>query len=115
MSGYRQSSFDPSAGGDYGPPLRPFNWVQWTGVGLGVLGVVALVADILGRMGVIPKVVDDPFPFVSLMPIGAVLINSRRQPACLSPETKRRRIIIAAVALVVFAIALGVTIYFEGA
>jgi hypothetical protein len=49
------------------------------------------------------------------MPIGAVLINSRRQPACLSPETKRRRIIIAAVALVVFAIALGVTIYFKGA
>ena len=40
MAGYRdRSTYDPYASPNYSRPLWPYNWVQWTGVGLLVLGL----------------------------------------------------------------------------
>jgi len=92
MAGYRQSSFDPNAAwGEPGPPLRPYNWVQWTGVGMLVFGAVFFTAYLLGRFGIIPKWIDDGIPFVSFMPLGAALINARRDRVVADPEAFRRR------------------------
>ena len=101
MSGYRQPDLDPNAAwGEPGRPLRPFNWVQWTGVGFIVFAAVFLAAYLLGRIGIIPKWIDDGIPFISFMPLGVVLIGSRRQSAACDPEAlKRRRILAIAVAL----------------
>ena len=115
MGSYRESSFDPNAGGFHGPLIRPFNWVQWTGVAIALIGVGFDLVYLGGRAGVIPKLLYEPSIGIALPFIGAALINSRRQPGTLSPETKRQRTIIIAVALAVCAVALGVTIYFKGA
>ncbi|MGN6154885.1 MAG: hypothetical protein ACTHN4_04020 [Sphingomicrobium sp.] len=79
MSGYREHSYDPNAYDRQGPPMRPFNWVQWTGVGFGLLGIALYGAYFAGRAGWIPAALDTPivgFPFLML---GVVLVNSRRQ------------------------------------
>ena len=79
MSGYREYSYDPNAYERQGPPMRPFNWVQWTGVGSGLLGAALYVAYFAGRVGWMPEFLDSPmvgFPFLML---GVVLVNSRRQ------------------------------------
>jgi hypothetical protein len=119
MAGYRESRFDPNAAwGEPGAPLRPFNWVQWTGVGFIGFGAAAIFAWLLGRIGVIPKVIDDFIPFVSFMPLGVVLMNSRRQPAAADPEAlKRRRILLIAVALgaLVLGAAIAILIDTQGA
>ena len=101
MTRYQQGSFDPN-GVDNPAPLRPFTAVQWIGLAILVLGALALLVYILGRTGMIPKVIDDPIPLASLMPLGAVLMNARRQTAPCNPEVlRRRRIIIVILALVI--------------
>ena len=117
MSGYRESSFDPSAGGDYGPPLRPFNGVQWVGVGCVAIGVAVLLATVAGRLGLFAKdAAPDMLPMgTSFAALGTVLINSRRSPGSLTPEIRRRRILIVAAAAAVCAIAAVAVIYFSGA
>ena len=48
MSGYRdRSNFDPNVSSDYGPPMRPYNWVQWTGIGLIALGTLYAIIFLL--------------------------------------------------------------------
>ena len=116
MAGYREHSFDPNAGGDYGPPLRPFNWAQWTGVAFVVIGVTFDLAYLGGRIGIFRKLLDSPSLGVSLPLIGAALINSRRQPGqSLSPETRRQRMLVIAVAFAICILALVAAIYFKGA
>ena len=82
MTGYREHSFDPYAYEQPGPPLKPYNWVQWSGVAIGSVGAALITLNLLGKVGWIPQWVDDPSPasFVLLV-VGMVLINSRRGPA----------------------------------
>jgi peptidoglycan/LPS O-acetylase OafA/YrhL len=80
MSGYREHSYDPNAYERQGPPLRPFNWVQWTGFGLGVLGAAICVYYLLGKSGWVPPI-DSPMPGAILPLLGVSLINSRRRRA----------------------------------
>jgi len=115
MSGYREHGFDPSAGGSYGPPLRPYNWVQWSGVGIAVVGIAIDLLYLGGRAGVSPKYLDSPSVGIALPLIGAVLVNSRRQEVPLSPETKRRNTIILGVTLAVCGIVAATIFYFKGA
>jgi peptidoglycan/LPS O-acetylase OafA/YrhL len=112
---YRESNFDPNAGGDYGPPMRPFNWVQWTGVAFALIGVGIDLAYLGGRAGIIPKFLYEPSIGIALPFIGAALINSRRQPGTLSPETKRQRTVIILVALAVCVAVAATIFYLKGA
>jgi hypothetical protein len=116
VSGYRdRSGFDPMAGGSYGPPLRPYNWVQWTGIAFMGIGILAVGAYILGRTGLLPNRFDDVFPGIMLLGIGSMLINSRRQDVPLTPEARRRNAIIIALALAVSIAVAALVIYFKGA
>lgn len=81
MKGYRQSSFDPSAYEQPGPPLRPFNWVQWAGVAIEVVGVAGWLLWLAGAMGLTPEWIRSPLIFILLGTSGGFLINSRRGPA----------------------------------
>jgi hypothetical protein len=114
---YRQSSFDPSAGGDYGPPLRPYNWVQWTGVGFMGAGFVLLGGYLAARAGWIALDTKDTFVLLgtNLCMCGSILVSSRRQPGTLSPETKRRRSQIILAAAAICALVAADIIYFKGA
>jgi peptidoglycan/LPS O-acetylase OafA/YrhL len=80
MSGYREHSFDPNHWERQGPPIRPYNWAQWTGVGLALLGAVIVLAYLAGRVGWIPEYVESPMPGATLPLLGVALVNSRRQP-----------------------------------
>jgi hypothetical protein len=116
MASYRDSSFDPNAYQRPGPPMRPYNWVQWSGFGLALVGVAVFLAYLAGRAGWIRNPLDSPTPGAGFLLIGSVLINSRRQPG--SGElrsTSRRTLIAIAVALAAFAIALAAVLYFQGA
>jgi hypothetical protein len=117
MSGYRESSFDPNAGSsDNGPPMRPFNWVQWTGVVMGVVGLLGMVAMLAIRLFSHHVTKDDWIPLASTLVIfGSVLVNSRRQPGGLTPETRRKRMVIIAVGLMVFGAALITILVLKGA
>ena len=116
MSGYRdRSGFDPNAGGDYGPPLRPFNWVQWTGVASLFVGAAIMLAYIGGSIGVYRRLLDSPTPGTAFVLIAIPLISSRRERGTLSAETKHRRTIILAAALAVCVAVAAFVIYFKGA
>jgi hypothetical protein len=117
VSGYREhNSFDPNAYQRRGAPLRPFNWVQWTGVGIMIAGALLVAAYMLGRFEVIPLITDDIAPFVMLMPVGSVLIGSRREgvqdPA---PElaAARKRWLLIVVALCTAILGAAVAIQFS--
>ena len=118
MSSYRQHSFDPNAYEEIGAPMRPFNWVQWTGVGIGVLGIALYAVYFAGRLGWTKELLDSPmfgFPFLIL---GVTLVNSRRHPAHdIAPELaaarKRWLIIIVALCFAIFGAA--IAIEFTGA
>ena len=111
MSGYREHSYDPNAYERPGRPLRPFNWVQWTGVGLMILGVVLALAHLAGAIGLIPQLAGkSAAPYTGLPVIGLLLIQSRREPAVdpapeLAPARKRWLIIVAVICIIVLAAA----------
>jgi hypothetical protein len=115
MTGYRQSSFDPNAFEQPGPPLKPYNWVQWTGIGFAAVGVAIILLEWAGKLGLIPRWIDDAgFAPVSLMLIGMVLINSRRAPSTQAGSEQlanNRRILILTVAIC--AVVLGATLVIE--
>ena len=103
MSGYRQHSFDPNAYEQPGPPLKPYNWVQWTGVAIGSVGMVMTTLQVLGQIGWLPQWIDDPSPSsFMLLIIGITLINSRREPSTLAGSEqlqKNRRLLLITVAI----------------
>ena len=103
MSGYRQSSFDPSAWEPQGPPARPYTAVQWVGLVLGSLGVAAFLLETAGRLGLVPRVFaqDSTWIVVLLGCTGMMLLNSRRAPVTpkYREKFKRRRLIAAAAAI----------------
>ena len=116
MSSYREHSFDPNGGSTDSRPMRPFNWVQWIGAGLVVAGVAVIVGAFLSRLGwVAPEVHDWLTSGTAFCVLGTVLINSRRESISLTSESKRRRLIIVAVALAVCALTAAIIFYFKGA
>ena len=114
MSSYREHSFDPNAYQEQGRPMRPYNWVQWAGVGLGVLGLVLYAVYFAGRFGWTNELLDTPmFGFASLM-FGVVLINSRRHPAHdVAPELAAARKHWLIIILAICALIIGAAIVFE--
>lgn len=106
MTGYREQRFDPN-GVDGSPPL-PFTATQWFGAVLVVLGALAIVVSLLGRLGVTPKFLDDPIPFVALAPVGAALLNARRRTSPFDPQVLRTRRIMAIV--LALAVAIGAAV-----
>ena len=117
MSGYRDtSSFDPNAYQRLGPPIRPYNWVQWSGVGMGCVGVAIALAYLAGRAGWIAQSLESPTPGIGFLMIGSILINSRRQTLPGEVRTPNRRLLVlVATALVAFAVGLSAILYFQGA
>ena len=116
MIGYRESSFDPYAYERPGPPLRPYNWVQWTGFALGCVGMAIAFAYLAGRAGWIGQPFESPVPSIGFLMLGIVLINSRRQPGSGATRTTSRRTLIGiAFALTAFAFALAAALYSKGA
>ena len=79
MSGYREHSFDPYAYEQPGRPLRPFNWVQWTGVAFEILGLGLFLVQIAAQLGWIKPFFGTGLGFAAMI-IGLTLINSRREP-----------------------------------
>jgi len=116
---YRQSNYDPNWGWEQaGPPVRPFNWVQWLGVAFGVLGIALYAAYFAGRAGWMPELLDSPTLGFPLFAAAIVLINSRRHPAHdpapeLAAARKRWLIVIALICAVVLGAA--AVIEFSGA
>ena len=113
MAGYRESTFDPYGKTNYGRPLRPFNWVQWTGVALELLGAAVYVAFILSAFGWTRKLLDSPIYGVAPLFLGITLINSRREertdPA---PELAAARRKWLAIVVAICAVILGIAAIF---
>ena len=93
MAGYRDTSnYDPYASPRYGKPLRPYTWVQWTGVALMAIGIALDVAYFAGRLGWLWKPMDAPMLALPPLFLGVSLINSRREEVPdLAPELAAAR------------------------
>ena len=118
MSGYRQSSFDPAAFAEPGPPLRPYNWVQRLGMALAVVGTLMTVARAAGDFGWIEPMPILSFPGTIPLLVGVLLVNSRRGPSTdITPKRAAARKRAHVVILAVSALFLGaaVLIAFSGA
>lgn len=113
MTGYREHSFDPYGSPNYGRPLRPFNWVQWTGVGFELVGVATYVAFIFGAFGWTRQLFSTPAFGMAPLFLGISLINSRREertdPA---PELAAARRKWLAIVVAVCAVILGIATIF---
>ena len=109
MSGYRDNSnFDPYAYPRYGKPLRPYNWVQWTGVAMAMLGVAGYLFYAADRLGWLSLGWRNPGPLFALPLIGVSLVNSRREVLPdLAPELAAQRKRMLIIVSVVCAIILG--------
>jgi hypothetical protein len=119
VSAYRQSSFDPNAYERPGPPLKPFNWVQWSGVAVMIAGGALLLASLLGLIGWVPQWMKEfsPAP-IMLMVIGMFLINSRRHPGTeiVGSEqlAQNRRVLLITVAICAAILGAALVIEFSG-
>ena len=106
MSGYRDTSnYEPYATTNYGRPLRPYNWVQWTGVGLVAIGLAIDALYFAGRLGW-TKAIATPTYAVAPLILGVTLINSRRAEVHdfapeLAGQRKRWLIVITLICVVV--------------
>ena len=112
MGGYREDSFNLNAGSEPGRPVRPYNWVQWSGVAVALVGIGIDLVYLAGRAGIGPKLLDSPSVGIALPLLGAALINTRRERGPPSdPEAlKRRRTLAFTVAAAAFAVGLVVAI-----
>ena len=87
---YRQISYDPLASIP-GRARRPFNWVQWLGVGIEALAVAWLLLFAASEFGWLGATHLVPQPATILAIVGAVLVGSRREePLPLSTQQQRR-------------------------
>lgn len=92
MSGYREHSFDPNVYDQPGPVLKPYNWVQWTGVAVMAVGAGIILVEWAGKLGWLPRWIGDAgFTPVSVMLLGSVLVSSRRAPGTPIEEEQRAR------------------------
>ena len=118
MTGYREHSFDPNAYEQPGPPLKPYNMVQWIGVVFAVLGILAFFVWGFGRLGLIPQWIDHPAPVIMLGAVGTMLVNSRRAPGTqVGSEQleKNRRVLLITVAICATVLGAALVIEFSGA
>jgi drug/metabolite transporter (DMT)-like permease len=116
--GYREHSYDPNVYEQQGAPLRPFNWVQWTGVAIGVLGLILTTINVLGQLGWIHPWFNGSQPFFVLLLLGLVLVNSRRDPSTTvgSEQLARNRKVLAlTVAILAAILGAAAVIQFSGA
>ena len=118
MSGYREHSFDPNAGGETGAPLRPFNGVQWTGVGCLVLALVGYGYYFAERTGLVPdRHFNSMMMGLPFLLLGVTLINSRRQQVVdLAPElaSARRKWMLVTIAICAAILGAATIIEFKG-
>ena len=118
MSGYRTSSFDPNASTRVGAPMRPFNWVQWTGVAFIVVGLAIDLIYVAGRLGWIPSSIFGSGIAIALILPGIAMINSRRYPGDPAPElqrTRNQRMLLITVAVIAAVLGAAAAIQFSGA
>ena len=111
MTGYREHSFEPYTGSQSGRPLRPYNWVQWTGVVMLGLSMLAYAYYFADGTGLVPETRIKPLTIgLPLLFAGMALVYSRREePVDPAPELaaarKRWLIIIVAVCAVILGLA----------
>jgi hypothetical protein len=116
MSGYRdRSTFDPYGTPSHGRPLRPFNWVQWTGVALMLLGIGIDLLYFAGRLGWVRPIATPMYAFAPLI-LGVTLMNSRREEVPdLAPELagarKRWMLITILVCVVIIGAAVAIDVW----
>ena len=93
MAGYRDtSSYEPFPPESAGRPIWPFNWVQWTGAALALIGLGIDLAYFAARFGWIKWPTATPTYAIAPLILGVTLINSRRQPDTdLAPELAAAR------------------------
>jgi hypothetical protein len=109
---YRDTSnYDPYASPRYGRPLRPYNWVQWTGVALMLAGLALDALYFAGRLGWVRAPVNTPIYALPPLLLGVSLINSRREEVPdLAPELagarKRWLLIIVVLCALIFGAAI---------
>jgi hypothetical protein len=60
--------------------MRPFNWVQWTGVALFAVAMAMALVRWAGRFGWIEPHADETSLSGALNVMGLILIMSRREP-----------------------------------
>ena len=119
MAGYRdtQAGYDPNTYERPGKPLRPYNWVQWTGVAISSLGAIGCLLYLADAIGWIDLGLKEPGAFVALPMIGVFLVNSRREPG--TPITgeqiaRQRKVIFIALGVAFLAAAIGFAVaYFS--
>ena len=89
---YRTDNFDLNAEMGQGRPLRPYNKVQWTGVALLAIAMVAYAIQIAADLELIapPPVHAIPIGLPFLL-IGVTLVYSRREGADPAPELAAAR------------------------
>ena len=106
---YREPSYDPNAYEHPGRQMRPFNWVQWTGFAFALIGAAIALYGLAAEAGWVPQLLDNVMPATSLVLIGVVLVNSRREPSTLegSEQLGRNRKVLL-ITLVVVGLVLGV-------
>ena len=119
MTGYRENIYDPNAWEEPGRPMRPFNWVQWTGVGFVVIAIAAYFYAAAATFGWVPKLGFQPMMAgLPLLLIGLSLVNSRREPGNqVGSEqlAKNRRVLLITILVCAAILGAAVVIDFIGA
>jgi hypothetical protein len=117
--GYRDTSnYEPYGTMNQGRPLRPFNWVQWAGVGFAIFGIAVDLLYFTGRLGWTPAWMDSPALAMPFLLLGILLVNSRREAVPdLAPELAAQRKRLLLITTIILAVVLGAAtvIQFSGA
>ena len=116
--GYREHSYDPYVYEQPGAPMKPFNWVQWTGVAFGTVGILLFLANIAGGLGWIDPIVADPSAGFIPTLIGVALVNSRREPSTMVGSeqlARNRKVLLITVAICALLLGVAAIIEFKGA
>ena len=119
MSGYREHSYDPMANEGLGRPLRPYNKVQWLGVGLQLLAILAYGYYFATKAGWVADLGFDPMLLgLPLLLVGMSLTYSRREGQHdLAPElaAERKRWLFITLGICGALLGVAVAIEFSGA
>ncbi|QDP19299.1 hypothetical protein [Sphingomonas xanthus] len=118
MGGYRQSSYDPDSYDQPGPPLTPFNGLQWAGVALGAVGIGLFLLYVAGRLGWTAPIVATASSGIVPTFAGYMLVNSRRGPSIMVDDVQRdrnRKILFVTLAICAAILGAALVIEFQGA